>query len=174
MTTSTVVLTVVDPNTISILAQDPLPLVQIGNVQYPSTITIRQVEAGSPGAAGVGIGTRNLIASEALAAGDMVNVWINAGVPSMRQAKATTKGFAAMGFVLAAVASGQVGTMNFGAVNTSATGLIPGQQFLSLIAGKSTVTPPSGSGVVIQKVGFAYSTTEFMFQPDPNPVTLSL
>lgn len=149
------------------------PLVEIGNPLYSASIVIRQVEAGPAGAAGVGIGTRSLIASETLADGDLVNVWDDAGVPKLRLASALVKGLDASGWVAAGVASGATATLNFGGVNVSATGLTAGPLWLSTTPGKAQSVAPSGPGQVVQKVGFAYSATEFMFQPQV-PITLSI
>lgn len=148
-------------------------LVQIGNVLYAESIVVRQVEAGPAGPAGVGIGTRAIVASEALSAGDLVNVWSDAGVPKVRLASAVAKGKDANGWVAAGYGSGATAVMNFGGVDTAVSGLSIGPQWLSVTPGKTTSTAPSGSGQVVQKVGFAYSATEFMFQPQ-TPITLSI
>lgn len=160
-------------STVVITPIDPLPLVQIGNPLYPVSITIRQVEAGPTGAAGVGIGTRAVVASEALSAGDLVNVWDDAGTPKLRKASALAKGKEANGFVTAAYGAGATATLNFGGVDSAATGLTPGPIWLSTTPGRAQSTPPTGAGQVVQRVGFAYSATEFMFQPQV-PITLSV
>ncbi|KAA9150036.1 hypothetical protein F3K36_33425, partial [Delftia sp. BR1] len=54
---------------------------------------------------GIGADTAVIAASEALAAGDWVNVWNSTGA-KVRKADATTSGKEAHGFVLAAVTSG--------------------------------------------------------------------
>lgn len=151
----------------------PLPLVQIGNNLYPVSIVVRQVEAGATGAPGVGIGTRALVSSEALAAGDMVNVWNDAGTTKVRLASALAKGKDASGWVGQAVVLGATATVNFGAVNSAASALTPGPLWLSTTPGKAQSVAPSGAGQVIQRVGFAFSSTEFMFQPQI-PITLSI
>lgn len=151
---------------------DTTPPVEIGSPLQSESVVIRQVEAGATGAAGVGIGTRTLVASEALQAGDLVNVWDDAGVPKLRLACALVKGKDASGWVAAGVASGATATLNFGGVNVSASGLTPGPLWLSTTPGKAQSVAPSGPGQVVQKVGFAYSSTEFMFQPQV-PITLS-
>lgn len=151
----------------------PLPLVQIGNNLYPVSIVVRQVEAGATGAPGVGIGTRALTTSEALAAGDMVNVWNDVGVTKVRLASALAKGKDASGWVGQAYAVGATATVNFGAVNTSGSGLTSGPLWLSTTPGKAQSVAPAGAGLVVQRVGFAFSSTEFMFQPQI-PITLSI
>ena len=54
---------------------------------------------------GIGADTASIQASEALSAGDLVNVW-NSGGARVRKADASTSGKEAHGFVLATVASG--------------------------------------------------------------------
>jgi hypothetical protein len=133
---------------------------------------VRQVEAGPAGAPGVGIGTRALMASEALSNGDLVNVWSDAGVPKIRRATAASKGYDASGWVAAGCGAGEMATLNFGGVNTSASSLTPGPLWLSTVAGMTQVSAPTGAGHVVQLVGFAFSSSDFMFQPQI-PITLS-
>ena len=123
--------------------------------------------------AGLGAETRAMQASEALAAGDLVNIW-NSGGPRMRKADATGAGKDAHGFVLAAVASGASGTLypeeN---VVTGLSGLTPGaRQFLGTTAGTRSETAPVGSGQVAQIVGVALSATEMLFRPE-TPIVLA-
>ena len=59
---------------------------------------------------GIGADTAAITASEALSAGDLVNVW-NSGGPKVRKADATTAGKRAHGFVLSAVANGATATV---------------------------------------------------------------
>lgn len=112
-----------------------------------------------------------IAASEALTAGDFVNVWNSAGA-KVRKADATIVGKEAHGFVLAAVASGANATVYFEGSNTAVTGQIPGVVFLSTTAGQPAATAPSGSGNVVQRIGFAVSATAINFQSQP-PVTLA-
>ena len=71
---------------------------------------------------GIGADTSNVVASEALAAGDFVNVWNDAGAFKVRKADATTAGKEAHGFVLAAVASAGTATVYFEGTNTQVSG----------------------------------------------------
>ena len=103
------------------------------------------------------------ITSEALAAGDLVNIW-NSGGAKARKADATTAGKEAHGFVLAAFGSGVPAAVYFEGTNTAVTGLTPGPQFLNTTAGAASSTAPSGSGNVVQRVGVAVSATAFNFQ----------
>lgn len=121
---------------------------------------------------GIGADTQSITASEALAAGDMVNVWNSTGA-KVRKADASTAGKEAHGFVLAAVSSGASATVYFEGTITGLTGLTPGAQFLSAAtAGTATATAPTGSGQVVQRVGFATSPTTLNFQSQP-PLVLA-
>ena len=111
------------------------------------------------------------ITSEALAAGDLVNIW-NSGGAKARKADATTAGKEAHGFVLAAFGSGVPAAVYFEGTNTAVTGLTPGPQFLNTTAGAASSTAPSGSGNVVQRVGVAVSATAFNFQLN-SPIVLA-
>lgn len=120
---------------------------------------------------GIAADTAAITASEALAAGDYVNVW-NSGGAKARKADATTAGKEAHGFVLAAVTNGAVATVYFEGSNTAVTGQTPGPVFLSTTAGQGAAAAPSGAGNVVQRVGFATSATSVNFQSQP-PVVLA-
>jgi hypothetical protein len=112
---------------------------------------------------GVAADTALITTSEALAAGDLVNIWSSTGAKA-RKADATVAGKEAHGFVLASAGSGAAATVYFEGSNTGVTGLTPGNNFLSTTAGLATATAPSGSGNVVQRVGFATSATALNFQ----------
>lgn len=110
---------------------------------------------------GIGADTASIQASEALAAGDFVNIHNVSGAPRVRKADAATSGKEAHGFVLAAVSSGANATVYFEGQNTQVTGKTPGaRQYLSpTTPGATTETPPSAAGQVVQFVGVAISAT---------------
>lgn len=120
---------------------------------------------------GIGADTSTITASEALAAGDFVNVWDSSGAKA-RKADATVTGKEAHGFVLSAVSNGAAATVYFEGANTGVTGMTPGPVFLATTAGTATNTAPSGSGNIVQRIGFATSATSVNFQSQP-PVTLA-
>jgi hypothetical protein len=120
---------------------------------------------------GIGADTAAITASEALAAGDLVNVWNSSGA-KVRKADATTAGKEAHGFVLAAVSSGATATVYFEGSNTQVTGLTPGVQYLSTTPGTASSTAPSGSGNVVQRVGFATAATALNFDSG-TPIVLA-
>lgn len=112
---------------------------------------------------GIGADTAVIAASEALAAGDWVNVWNSTGA-KVRKADATTSGKEAHGFVLAAVTSGANATVYFEGTNTQVTAQTPGPVFLQTTAGTGGATAPSASGNVVQRLGVAGSTTAVNFE----------
>lgn len=122
---------------------------------------------------GIGADTAVILASETLAAGDLVNIYNNSSVANCRKADGSTAGKEAHGYVLAAVTSGQNATVYFEGTNNQCTGLTPGAQFLSgTTAGKSATTSATGTGKVVQRVGFATSATSMNFQAD-TPIVLA-
>lgn len=122
---------------------------------------------------GIGADTASIVASEALAAGDLVNVWNDAGTPKVRKADATTEGRETVGFVLAGVASGATATVRFEGRLTGLTGLTPGAtQYMSTTPGARTESPASATGNVYQAVGVAVSSTSLDFEPQ-QPITMA-
>lgn len=116
---------------------------------------------------GIGTDTQVITTSEALAAGDLVNVWTSTGAKA-RKADATAVGKRVDGFVLASFSSGAAATVYFEGTIVGLTGLTAGAaQFLSTTPGTSSATPPSASGNVIQRVGVATSTTTLSFEAGP-------
>lgn len=122
--------------------------------------------------AGFGEDAVVVVTSEALAAGDLVNVWNDSGTAKARKADATTAGKEAHGFVLASVLSGGNATVYFEGQNSAVSGQTAGPVFLSTTAGIATSTAPSGSGNVVQRVGFATSATAINFQSN-DPIVLA-
>lgn len=120
---------------------------------------------------GIGADTASITASEALAAGDFVNIWNSTGA-KVRKADATSAGKEAHGFVISAVSNGASATVYFEGSNTAVTGQVPGPVFLATTAGAATTTAPSTAGNIVQRIGFATSATSINFQSQP-PVTLA-
>lgn len=114
-----------------------------------------------------GTGPQNAVieASEALAAGDMVNLWNDSGDIKARKADADSAGKQAHGFVLASYSSTDPATVYFEGTITGLTGKTPGAyQWLSATAGEMTEVAPTGAGVLSQIVGVAISDTEVKFE----------
>ena len=122
---------------------------------------------------GIGASTASIVASEAISAGNPVNVWNDSGTRKIRKADATAAGKEANGFVLASVSSGAAGTVYFDDELTGLSGLTIGARyFLSTTPGTITATPPSSTGNVVQCVGVAISASSIIFAPS-EPVTLA-
>ncbi|MFN3523945.1 MAG: hypothetical protein ACK4YQ_16995 [Phenylobacterium sp.] len=120
---------------------------------------------------GIGADTAVIEASEALAAGDFINIH-NATGAKVRKADATTAGKEAHGFVLAAVTSGANATVYFEGTNDQVTGQTPGPVFLATTAGLAAAAAPTGAGNVVQAVGVAVSATAINFERG-TPITLA-
>lgn len=112
---------------------------------------------------GIGAETKNINATEALAAGDYVNIYdAGAGAFGVRKADATTAK-PADGFVLAAVANAAAATVYTEGINNAVTGQTPGTVFLSTTAGRGGSTIPTVAGQIVQDIGIALSATEVAF-----------
>lgn len=113
--------------------------------------------------AGVGADTKVIVASEALASGDWVNIHISSGI-KVRKADATTAGKRVQGFVLANVLSAGNATVYLRGINNALSGLTPGSEyFLSTTPGAASLTVPSTTGNLIQPIGPALSATELLY-----------
>lgn len=123
---------------------------------------------------GVGQDALALVASEALSAGDVVNVWLDTGTAKMRKADPTAEGKEATGFVTSAVASGVSGTMFFEGRVTGKSGLTIGSRYYldTATPGGITLTAPTTAGNVVQFVGTAVSATSLDFEPG-EPITVA-
>lgn len=121
---------------------------------------------------GIGADTATVVVSEALAAGDYVNIYNNAGTANVRKADASG-GLAKMahGFVKTGFASGAQATVYFEGTNDQVSGLTPGNVWLSATtAGKATNTPPTGAGVISQPLGTAISATSVNAEISKQPI----
>lgn len=123
---------------------------------------------------GIGAETVTVLASEALTAGNFVNVYNNAGTPNVRKSDATTAGKEANGFVLAGVSSGASATVYLSGLNTQLTGLTVGRYVISTTPGAviAIASAPATAGNVVQEIGFAMSATTISFKPQ-EPVTMA-
>lgn len=102
-----------------------------------------------------------ITASEALAAGALVNTYLLSGALRARNADQAT-GRAAHGYVIAAVASGSAATVYFEGTNNAVTARTIGANQWLGAAGAMTETPPTAPGIS-QLVGAALSATEVPF-----------
>lgn len=131
-------------------------------VGFPITTTsafigIRQPSILAPGALAI-------VASEAINAGEMVNVWNDAGTVKVRKAAAVV-GQEADGFVLDSVALGGSVLVHFQGHATPIAGLTVGSRyFLSVTPGAVTLAPPVTG--VVQYLGKAVSANILAVNPD--------
>lgn len=122
---------------------------------------------------GIGADTKSIVASENLAAGDLVNVWDDTGTIKVRKADATSPSKRAHGFVLSSVSSAANATVYFEGTITGLSSLtLGGTYFLGTTAGAVTTTAPTTVGHIVQQVGVAISATELSFEPQ-QPVELA-
>lgn len=122
---------------------------------------------------GIAAETDTATASEALSAGDFVNLYAATGF-KVRKADASVAGKYANGFVLAAVSNGAVATVyRISQLNNQRTGMTPGaMQYLSVTTpGAAQETVPTVDGQVIQSLGIASSATSLIFAPS-TPVVI--
>lgn len=121
---------------------------------------------------GVVADTAPITTSEALAAGDFVNIHASTGT-KVRKADATVQGKEADGFVLASAILGATALVYFEGRNTQVSGQTPGGVvYLQTTAGLAGATVPSASGNVVQRLGTVISATEINFERG-EPVTLA-
>lgn len=112
-----------------------------------------------------------IVASGALPASALVNVYDNAGDFDVRPAdSAAAIGDLrwAVGFTRAASAPGALASVYFSGILSGLVGLVPGPVFMGLDGAATQVAPAAG---VSQIVGIAVSPTALAFQPGP-PVGL--
>lgn len=113
---------------------------------------------------GVGADTAIVQASEAIGAGDPVNVFDSSGDFRVRRADAATAGREANGFVLAAVASGANATIYFEGRVTGLAGQTPGKKWLAAGGGYTSTAPVNPASAFAQSLGVAVSATEINFE----------
>ena len=121
---------------------------------------------------GVGFDVETIVASEALTAGNFVNIYDNAGTRNCRKADASN-GRVAHGFVLTGVASAGSATVYCDGTNTSLTGLTAGLTYkLSAATAGGTVVSSTSftTGQIDQILGVAVSSTAIEFKSDPGGV----
>lgn len=123
--------------------------------------------------AGIGSATFTAIASEALSAGDFVNIHDVAGVISVRKADANNNR-KADAYVLANVLLAGAATCYYGDVNNQLSALtLATDYFLSETAGAVTDTPPTASGSLVQRLGVTRSATELVVDIQEVPLELA-
>ena len=114
---------------------------------------------------GIGADTAMIEASEALSAGDFINIYADGSDFKCRKSDASTAGKEAYGFVKGAVTSGNNATVYLSGINDQVSGATAGKAYLGTTAGGFSSTAPSASGNVVQVLGVAVSATSISFEP---------
>lgn len=108
---------------------------------------------------GVGPDVTSIITSEALVAGDYVNIYNNSGTPNARKADASNDR-PAHGFVRDAFSSSATAIVYFEGPNDDKSGLTPGaRQYLSTAGGVTATAPVLPGSVISQFLGIAINAT---------------
>ena len=114
----------------------------------------------------LGGGGDAILTTEALSAGDWVNIYLSGGVRKCRKALGADGTKPAHGYVLAAVTSGGTATVYRGGTNTKialtgfTTSDIGTPLFLSAsTSGGCTKTPPSTAAQLLQRIGYVSDVT---------------
>ena len=110
-------------------------------------------------------------ASEALVAGNKINLWSDGGTLKARKADCSN-GRRAHGFVLAGFDEAATATVYLEGNNTGVSGKTIGATYFLSTAGGISDTPPSTAGHIVQEIGVAVSATEITFDPG-KPITLA-
>lgn len=113
---------------------------------------------------GVGANTVAIITSEALSAGDWVNIYNNAGATNCRRAD-NNVGKEVWGFVLGSFASAASATVYLAGLNNQVTGQTLGAKiYLSGTPGAGSATPTvAAAGKIHQVIGKAITATSVAF-----------
>ncbi|HCE46161.1 MAG TPA: hypothetical protein DET40_21665 [Lentisphaeria bacterium] len=122
---------------------------------------------------GVSAEVKSLVASEALSARSLVNIWNDTGTEKARKADASN-GRRANGFVLEAFDQGATATVYLEGTITGLTSKTAGApQYLSAdAAGTMVEATDATTGEISQEVGIAVSATEVSFEPQ-QPITIA-
>lgn len=119
---------------------------------------------------GIGADTKTITTSEALTAGDLVNIHDATGARARKADSSNAR--EVHGFVLSSFGSGASALVYFEGTITGLTGLTPGARMYLGTAGAATATAPSTATHISQRVGTATSATEVSFEPQ-RAVTLA-
>jgi hypothetical protein len=107
-----------------------------------------------------------------LLANDVVYLHLVTAVLTADKADATDATKRAQGYVKVGTAAGDDCTVYLDS-QLPGTGLTPGAKYyLTVVPGTVSVTPPAGSGNMVQCVGEAISATAIKFDPDKMPIVL--
>lgn len=141
------------------LAEDLLPVTLVAQAQEAA----QQAEDVLAGVVTVAVTT------EALAAKAFVNIFDNAGVPSVRNASAADPSRFANGFVNVSAVSGALATISVMGINRVATtGFNSGEVWLSnTTPGGFSASAPTSAGSILQPLGTLVQGVGIIFVPQP-------
>ncbi|WP_373078708.1 hypothetical protein [Zhongshania sp.] len=109
---------------------------------------------------------KTVVASEAISAGDLINIFDDAGTPKARKADGSTYSKRAMGYALDSITLAASGRIRLDGIVTGLSGLTIGAKYYLSAAtpGSVTTTAPVAVGAIVQSVGEAVSATELSFE----------
>ncbi|MEZ5691206.1 MAG: hypothetical protein R3D71_06040 [Rickettsiales bacterium] len=110
--------------------------------------------------------SQKMVASENLAAGDLVNIFNDNGTTKARKAN-NAQDRQAHGFVLSAAAANSIAVIFLNGKITGLSGFTGGATIYLGENGQPINTAPTTSGYIIQEIGTALSATEIFFNPNP-------
>lgn len=120
--------------------------------------------------AGIGPATKSIVASEAITAPALVNIWNDAGTAKIRKADAASNK-PANGFIISSVALSAAADVYFEGEVTGFSSLTVGKVWLSAtVPGATQATIPTTAGHIAQSVGWATSATTVDFEAG-DPIT---
>ena len=120
---------------------------------------------------GVGAQTIAMICSETLTAGNLINIYDNAGVTTARKADCSNSR-RAHGFVLSGFNSGTTATVYLDDSLTGLSSLTVGVPYYLSTTGGISSTAPSTAGYISQEIGIAANATTISFEPQ-QPILLA-
>lgn len=116
---------------------------------------------------GIGLDVYSAITSVALAPYQMVNIYNNAGVPTVKLAQANAIGTEAIGYVKDTYAIGDTALVYIEGEFNMSGATVNTNYFLSdTVAGEITSTAPTSGGTFIQRVGRCYDIGKVRFEQD--------
>ena len=116
---------------------------------------------------GIGLDVYSAITSVALTPYQMVNIYNNAGVPTVKLAQANAVGTEAIGYVKDTYAIGDTALVYIEGEFNMSGATVNTNYFLSdTVAGEITSTAPTSGGTFIQRVGRCYDIGKVRFEQD--------
>lgn len=122
---------------------------------------------------GFGDEVASYVTSENLVAGNLVNIYNNAGVQTARKADGSVTGKQCDGFVIASTTSPAAALVYSDGFNNACTGLTGGRVFLSQVTpGLATNTIPTVAGGIAQCVGHSGGSATILDFEAQDPIAL--